>query len=468
MSLTIPPACPTCNGSRLVIEFADNFESLSEMDKMTSRIGFFRFECPTCGGAGSTEPYPQLGEYPPPGAGFKIQDQDMTPAEPKAFILSEDQESAVEKIFSWIESTEQSLTVGGFAGTGKTTIISHLLKELRGEIAICAFTGKAASVLRNKGVPATTMHKLIYIPKVACASCGLTQNSSTIKKDSKCDRCKSSNLKRSWSRVPGIAADLVIVDEASMLNADLVSDIESLAKKILYVGDHGQLEPIGKDPGIMRDPEIKLEHIHRQASGSGIIQLAHHMRRGSHPMRWDGSGFDDARVLGLRGLKFQNLNRFDMIICGYNKTRKAVNGVVRRGKGLLSPIPEFGDRVICLQNDMDLGVFNGQLFSVVRISTSDSYPKYDLVDDFGNEYFDIPMVPDQFVEEKKIDFTPKGIGLFDFGYCMTAHKCQGSEWDSVAVIEQLARVWDPARWRYTAATRASGYLEYWIPESKSI
>lgn len=468
MKLTIPPACPRCNGSRLVIEFADNFDSLSEMDKMTSRIGFFRFECPVCGGAGSTEPYPQLGEYPPPGADLEVQDLDMTPVEPNAFSLSEDQRSAVEQISTWINSSEQSLTVGGFAGTGKTTIISHLLKNLHRNISVCAPTGKAASVLRNKGVPATTFHKLIYIPKVECGSCGASQAAAVIKKDSRCTGCNSRNLRRSWSRVPGIAADLVIIDESSMLSADLVSDIEMLASKILYVGDHGQLEPIGRDPGIMRDPQIKLEHIHRQAGGSGIIQLAHHMRRGSSPKHWDGSDFDDARVLGLRGLKFQNLNRFDMIICGYNKTRKAVNSVVRRGKGFVSPIPEFKDRVICLQNDMDLGIFNGQLFSVTKVRTSDSYPKFDLIDDLGNEYFDIPMTPDQFMEEKKIDFVPKGIGLFDFGYCMTAHKCQGSEWDSVAVIEQIARAWDPARWRYTSATRASGYLEYWIPESRSI
>jgi len=383
--------------------------------------------------------------------------------------LSPDQQEAVDRILAWIDSPEKTLTLGGYAGTGKTTIIAHLLNLLKMRVSVCALTGKAASVLRSKGVSATTMHKLIYIPKVTCMACGqINGKISSIKKDTRCQLCGSRSLKRTWSRVPLIEADLVIVDEASMLNVDLVDDIEALASKVLYVGDHGQLEPIGKDPGIMREPQIRLERIHRQASESGIIQLAHHMRRGSSPYHWDGQTFDDARVVGLKHLTAANLRRFDMILCGYNKTRKAINTTVRESLGYTGKLPEVGERLICLQNDMDLGLFNGLLVSVVRAIPNDGYPKYDMVDDAGHEYFEVPMYPDQFIEEKKIDFIPKGIGLFDFGYCLTCHKSQGSEWEKVAVVEQIARAWDPARWRYTAATRASKYLEYWMPASRMI
>jgi len=386
--------------------------------------------------------------------------------------LSPDQRYAAETIRAWLSTPEKRLSLGGFAGTGKTTIISHLLQELNTSVAVCAFTGKAASVLRSKGVTsATTMHKLMYVPEKVCGKC-LAKNAAIKTFDGKwrCKVCGSLNLRMHWTRVPVIGADLVIVDEASMLNLSLVEDIEELAQKILYVGDHGQLEPIGKDPGIMREPDIRLEQIHRQAEASGIIQLAHHMRQGFMPTKWYGSEFDDARVVGLSKLVPQTLRKFDMILCGYNKTRKVINKIIRDDTGLSGDgeLPTVGDRLICLQNDSDLGLFNGLLVTIVNKHTSYEYPKYSFRDDFGNEYDRVSINPEQFSEEKKIEYSPKGIGLFDYGYCLTTHKSQGSEWDKVAVIEQLARSWDPARWRYTAATRAAKYLEYWMPTSRAI
>ncbi len=371
----------------------------------------------------------------------------------------------MDAIQSWLATEDPSLTLGGFAGSGKTTIISELLRTMRGQrVAVCAFTGKAASVLRSKGVDASTMHRLIYAPESWCSLC---QHSTTVEKvDDKatCTRCnKPGYVSTRWIRAPFIDAELVIVDEASMLNSKLVVDIEELAPKILYVGDHGQLEPIGDDPGLMHEPDIRLETIHRQAEGSGIIQFAHHVRTGSHPSRWDGK-YDDVHVrIGQRPTG-EALSKFDAILCGYNNTRVAVNAAIRKQRGYTSKLPEVGERLICLQNDKDIGIFNGLLVTVLQRRASDDYPRYDIEDDSGQRYFDVRIHPDQFGEEKKLEWVSKGLGLFEFGYCMTAHKSQGSEWEKVAVLEQLARSWDAARWRYTAATRASKYLEYWLPK----
>jgi len=331
-------------------------------------------------------------------------------------------------------------------------------------VRVCAPTGKAAAVLRNKRVDASTLHRLIYQPQTFCTLHGIQSG----EKDGDKKRCSICHrpLKVNWVRVPLIDADLVIVDESSMLNLTMVEDVEALASKILYVGDHGQLEPIGKDPGIMTSPDIRLEQIHRQAAQSGIIQLAHHMRRGSGPLNWSQGESGDARVVRIRKLVPQILKQFDVILCGYNKTRKDVNASIRKFRGFKDPLPEPGERIICLQNDSDLGIYNGLLVNVQARRESDGYPKYDLIDEVGNEYYDIPVHPDQFAEEKKIEMWSKGIGLFDFGYALTTHKSQGSEWDSVAVIEQIARAWNPARWRYTAATRAAKRLEYWIPQGR--
>ncbi len=463
---SFPPACPLCKGSRQILELSPVFDELPPLPsiaKMLPGVGYIspRPMCPKCNGMGTLREEEGVGEYPPPPVnGFD------TETKPASISLSPDQQAAVDEILHWFSSTtKKRKSLAGFAGTGKTTIVGELLRRLKGHsIRVCAPTGKAASVLRHKGVDACTLHKLVYVPSTFCIRCEKTvQIVKGFDKKVRCPECKGSSIKTKWMRVPIIDADLVIVDEASMLNQSMVDDIESLTQKILYVGDHGQLEPIGADPRIMREPDIRLENIHRQAEHSGIIQLAHHVRVGSHPANWDGDHFEDARVCGITKLIPRVLDRFDVVLCGYNKTRKAINSAIRGFRGFADRLPELGERLICLQNDSDLGIFNGLLVTVIGKRPSYEYPRYDFLDDAGNEYLDITIHPDQFEEEKRLEFINKGIGLFDFGYCLTCHKSQGSEFDKVAVIEQIARAWDPARWRYTAITRAAKQIEYWMP-----
>lgn len=384
--------------------------------------------------------------------------------------LSPDQETAIGRIKEWLASSEKSLTLGGYAGTGKTTIISYMLKNWKQNIAVCAFTGKAAAVLRSKGVrSASTMHKLIYTPVGWCRKCRIQVDpikvpaeDPNVKPDKICPKCmRGDYLTTRFVRVPFIGAELVIVDEASMLNGRLVEDIESLAKKILYVGDHGQLEPIGDDPGIMHTPEVRLEQIHRQAAKSPIIQFAHHVRKGGSPLEW--KDLPDCIVHKRKTAQLSQLSQADVVLCGFNNTRVMVNKAIRRSRGFTDDLPEVGERVICLQNDGELGIFNGLLLTVIdRRNPKMGWPRFDLVDDVGEKYLDMRMYSEQFNREKKIDRVKKGIGLFDFGYAMTAHKAQGSEWGHVAVLEQIARSWTPSRWRYTSATRAAKRLDYFI------
>ena len=458
---TFPAPCPTCKGSLKLLQLNPDFDSLPGLPsvaRMMPGVAWVspRPLCPDCDGNGTLEKLEPIGEYPPP------------PQDRKSVVeLSVDQSAAIDEILVWFhETVEKRKSLAGFAGTGKTTIIAELLGRLQQEyiIKICAPTGKAASVLRAKGVHATTLHKLVYAPETICSDCNKIVM--PIKEDGKkaiCPECETPTIKTRWERVPIIDADLVIVDEASMLNTSMVNDIEELAQKILYVGDHGQLEPIGEDPMIMREPDIRLEQIHRQAAHSGIIQVAHHMRVGHSPSSWEGDAYTDARVARITKLIPRMLSRFDIVLCGYNKTRKDINSAIRKFRGFDDPLPEVGERLICLQNDSDLGIFNGLLVTVTKRRKSYEYPRYDFVDDAGTPYIDVRINPEQFAAEKKLEYANKGIGLFDFGYCLTVHKSQGSAWDSVAVVEHLASAWDPARWRYTAATRAAKRLEYWIP-----
>jgi exodeoxyribonuclease-5 len=361
--------------------------------------------------------------------------------------LSDEQAAAVEAIAAWFgkekRAREPRFTLGGLAGTGKTTIVGHLIRRF--EAKVCAFTGKAAHVLNTKGVPATTIHSLIYWCFQACEECG--------KAEGTC-KCDGAVFKLRWSRVPDLGTKLVIVDEASMVNRGLIEDLESYGVPVLYVGDHGQLEPVGDDPHLMRAPDLRLETIHRQAAGSPIIRFAHHLRQGGDPEDFAATGELEVR----RGIP-DDLRPFDAILCGFNKTRVAVNAKVRRQLEHTGRIPQVGERAICLKNNKEHAIFNGMLATVTRATAGE----IDVIDSMGTKFTKMAYLPEQFGAEQTLRDPPKGVTLWDFGYCLTVHKSQGSEFDRVLVLEQLAKIWEPARWRYTAATRAAKHETYCLP-----
>ncbi|MCK5652607.1 MAG: ATP-dependent RecD-like DNA helicase [Gemmatimonadetes bacterium] len=373
--------------------------------------------------------------------------------------LSPDQKVALEAIETWFRGDRQEFRLAGLAGTGKTTIIAEFLKrQIRSQVSVCALAGKAASVLRSKGISdAQTIHSLIYISTPYCQLCNTFAS-----KECK-TRCGKRNIKTIYTRVPMLDCDLVIVDEASMVNSWIYRDLVDLAPKLLFVGDHGQLEPIGDNPRLMQQPDIRLETIHRQASGSPILEFAHYVRQSNQPGAWDQGdivrrGFPNAKALA----------ELDMVLCGYNKTRVAVNRKIREVLGFTADFPEEGERLVCLQNNRDFNIFNGMLVTVSEYHglDEDGCPVYTVVDDTGDAYAQIPMVPDQFHRIDK-DRAPNSVGLFDYGYCLTCHKAQGSEWERVAVLEQIGGSWRANRWRYTAATRASQELQYWLSPQRN-
>jgi exodeoxyribonuclease-5 len=374
----------------------------------------------------------------------------------------------------WLDdpAAPMKLTLGGYAGTGKTTVIKAIVNDVgTTKVKVAAFTGKAASVLKSKGVEATTLHRLVYSPSESCVDCGRAPDScSSTNRSNRTRRenaakassrpnysafplCPQTGTRMGWVRVPSIDAELVIIDEASMLSARLMRDLEMFGIKVLYVGDHGQLEPVGEDPGLMVNPDIRLETIHRQAAGSSIIRFAHQLRRGELPQY--SSSDEQLRI--HRGVP-ADLARYDVVLCGFNKTRVHVNRKIRKHRGFSGPLPTVGERVVCLRNDSERGLFNGMQATVTGITAGG---EMSVVDDVGTEYGDLPVLPHQFGSEKTLQFDrDEDWTLWDFGYAMTVHKSQGSEWESVCVLEQLAAMWTASRWRYTAATRASDRLTY--------
>jgi exodeoxyribonuclease-5 len=343
-------------------------------------------------------------------------------------VLSPDQARALDSVEQWLESGDQRLTLGGYAGTGKTTLIRELLR--RHSASVCAFTGKAAFVLQSKGVEATTMHRLLYKPMQL-----------------------GSELK--FVLVEELPVPLVIVDEASMVDVNLMRDLESFRVKVLYVGDHGQLEPVGNDPGLMRSPDVRLEQIHRQASGSAIIQFAHHVRSGGEPTSFG----HEAELLDRAPASL--LLDHDAILCGFNRTRVDVNRRIREQLGFHGRLPVVGERVICLRNNRDYGVFNGMQATVLDVEDADDHRLHMVVeDDMGNKTPRMVCEARQFGAERTLQKTRYEVALWDWGYALTVHKSQGSEWPRVLVLEQIHADWSADRWRYTAATRAAEKLTY--------
>ena len=148
---------------------------------------------------------------------------------------------------------KHEVTVGGRAGTGKTTVIRHLVGLLP-RFAVCAYTGKAVNVLKSKGVDARTIHSLIY------------------------KAYTDEERKVYFSLAADLGCDGIIVDEASMVSRSIYEDLRSFGKPLVFVGDHGQLEPVGDDFNLMRDPDYRLETIHRNAGE--IAHFADYIRQG--------------------------------------------------------------------------------------------------------------------------------------------------------------------------------------------
>jgi len=380
------------------------------------------------------------------------------------FSGTEDQERALEEILRWIErGTSSFLTLGGYAGTGKTTLIARLRTLLTDKnkglrVAFCAYTGKASQVLNAKlreqqalgpEDSVTTIHGLIYE--------AITDDEGQLLE---------------WRRRRKINASLIILDEASMVGHALWSDLLSYGVPILAVGDHGQLPPVNDTFSLMADPELRLERIHRQAEDSAIIQISKLIReRGELPFGKFGPGV--SRVHSHE-IDFEELlgswNSETLYLAGRNTTRVNLNRRIRAYMGIESEIPVRGDRVICLRNNWQKHIFNGQLGELADVVEAPEkegrrhWFRAEVNFEDGGLYRGL-VSRHQFDQPRTLTEVPglaKGeIGdLFDYGYALTVHKAQGSQARRAVVFEERIMreedLW--RRWLYTAVTRAESEL----------
>ena len=409
--------------------------------------------------------------------------------------LVAEQRRALDTILDWYPiGGYDPLTLGGYAGTGKTTLLGYLpdaLNKLAGRalnIVFASYTGKAVSVLRRKlppGSNAMTLHRLLYRPRQinVCVESGIQAPSLLPPDDWQCSECddKLTQLvacltKRvldfSPNPDPLEDVDLVVVDEASMVSEKIWADLTKWGVPVLAVGDHGQLPPIKSDFNLMGKPMIRLEQILRQAEGNPIIKMATMARKdGRIPI-----GDYGQNCLKLPPFKRSSVipklkpDKGDIALCAVNRTRNDLNDQLRHqllkvNRGA-DPVP--GDIVICLRNNYEAGVFNGMRGRVLSYQPPGDEDPYAVfrtpsavaeVELFDEDYaYRGEIAAEQFRQPKTLSDKPRSLGLWDYGYAMTVHKAQGSQADRVLVIEESLPHTDHARWLYTAVTRAARSL----------
>ena len=208
----------------------------------------------------------------------------------------------------------------GYAGVGKTTLARHIAEGARGETAFAAFTGKAALVMRSKGCAgATTIHALIYRATEGAEGAPTF----TLNADG-----------------PASRAGLIVIDECSMVDAELARDLLSFGKPILVLGDPFQLPPV-KGGGYFTDgaPDVMLTQIHRQAQDNPIIRLSEVVRSGGELKE---GVYGETRIIRRAAVDAAQVLGADQVLVGVNRTRRAYNQRMRDLNGFKEPLPVAG------------------------------------------------------------------------------------------------------------------------------
>lgn len=380
--------------------------------------------------------------------------------------LNEKQKEGLKLAIARYKNEERYTVIAGYAGTGKTTLVRHIIQEIgidENFVCYAAFTGKAAEVLRSKGNKnAMTLHRLLY----------------------DCVPLPRGGFKK----IPVTKLDykIVVVDEVSMAPKTLTDLLLKHDAYVLFLGDPFQLPPINKDEDnhLLDNPHIFLDEIMRQEAESEIIQLTMAIREQKDIQPFDGK---DVKIFNHDKLSTGMMEWADQIICATNRLRFGLNKQMRELKGFEGNYPVEGEKLICLRNYWD-NLSNKELDPIINgtigylsnsYETTIQYPKYivreptpvlcgNLQLDNGDWYkdlvFDKPLIAENVktfdsateYRLKKVKVCPQIPMEFAFGYAITCHKAQGSQFNKVLVVEESFPFdkEEHARWLYTACTRA--------------
>ena len=340
-------------------------------------------------------------------------------------VLSEEQKRAL-KILSEKVYTQPVTVLQGYAGTGKSFTISKFLEySLFKRVAFVAYTGTAAKVLSNEnpGLETSTIHSLIYKP------------------------IRGGDYVQFVLKSPEELShlELIVVDEFSMVDGKMMSQLLSFGKPLILVGDPFQLPAFNKtypNP-YLNQVDALLTEVHRQALDNPVLSLATDIRNGAtiNPGIYGKNG---EIYVGKRGdIQDSWYNKDVQFLCGTNATREAINAKVAK-----NPKLQIGEKIIFLKNDFESDITNGTLATVSHFIKG-SGNRYVLTGETNNgEPFSKYLAYYQQARTYKDQF-------FDRAYAITVHKAQGQTIDAPLVIIDESRVFgaDAQRWLYTAVNR---------------
>lgn len=372
----------------------------------------------------------------------------------EVYQLSEDQKNALISIKNWWKNkSKQYFVLGGCAGSGKSSLISFIIKQLGLEkrefdVLKCAITGKATLVLKRKGFQANTVHSIIY---------------ETTKKIVD-DKIYFQFHKRDY-----LPYSLIIVDQASMISEQVFNDVLSFNIPVIFIGDHQQLPPVKSTFNIMSNPDFRMQKVLRQLQESPIIQLSIKAIRGQKiPFKQFSDG---VQKIHYDDLTDKMLLDAGQIIVGTHNKRIIVNQTIRQLYGY-GQNPCDGQKLIAISNSKPINIYNGQIVYLVKdaIVKKDHY-QIQIIDQLQKTQavYAVLSQPRKItatiglgtkeILNKKYGTT---VGHFNFGYAITAHASQGSSWEDVMVMDDKFGIWESKqlyhRHLYTCITRAQKTL----------
>lgn len=393
-----------------------------------------------------------------------------------SFLPNDQQLKLVDAVYNWYmsyttgKSSKQYFSLSGPAGSGKTTIIRYAIEYIGlniDQVACAAYVGKAVTVLNTHGLNARTIHSLIYVPMVVPE----VDDDGNIMRDKNGEEItRIKFFKRETLDYPYA---LIIIDEASMINDQLRDEILSFGVPVIFIGDKNQLEPIFGKGSVMLFPDFTLTKIMRQRENDPIIKLSQMAIKG---IPFQPGNYGKSNVITSLILDKNILINYDVIIVGTNKRRESINNFIRANilnQSSIFPIP--GERMICRQNNWNIpigdGLFltNGTAGEVVDVyrSKSTKYFEIDFKADVSNQTKKNLKIDLGYLKANPDERKSYGISKynkFEYGYAITAHLSQGSQYPKVLFIDEpFGRDQENRnKLRYTAITRASESVDILI------
>jgi exodeoxyribonuclease-5 len=386
-------------------------------------------------------------------------------------ILNSGQEKICNEAIDWYRnSSEQVFEIEGPAGSGKSVLIYEILRRLglnANQYLPMAYTGQASIVMRTRGFnTARSIHSSLY-EVVETYDDNINAFYGT--------PYKKREFKLREFLDPGIC--LFFIDEGYMVPNYMVKDILSFGKKVLVAGDTRQLPPIGDRPGFLTGTRKvhSLTQLMRQAQDNAIVYLANRACKGL-PIH-NGNYKNQVLVIDDKEFIPEMIGFADAIACGTNRTRDMMNKYIRQIAGFNTELPNFGERIICRNNNWNLvtpdgiALCNGLSGTVVSQPDVSRYDgktfKLSFRPDLTNSiFFDIPINYEYFTapfdEKQRLNQNKRFIEgeIFEYSYCLTTHLMQGSEYNNLIYIEEFMRPQIQNQLNYTAITRAKQKLIY--------